>query len=615
MEKFLLQIHLFFLIIISLIFFIITQNLTPLSFCTKGRIDDKYNNLEKGGSCGYENHKNAMGETYLYPLSINEKFFNNFEQCGICYEIVGPKGAIRGRVEDYCSKSSESGLCSGDIYHFNIAKNGSSYIMGDANLANITFRMISCDFTENIKILTSNNTKEKYISFYVLNNNIGISYVQIQEFNSDSWNRINRVSNSNNYIYFNFDKTTIFPLKIRIFSINGDYVSLNINNPEANKVYESTGNFNVPKNTYFNIDTLETINIPNYANLPKCCELDKSDFTPIYKDGYVNGGYNVNLENVNVIYDSNDSYLGKNSLNAKFQAFGVIIFQSNFPIRADQYNGIFFSLKSKITCDNCFYIRGHNINNNDQVIYLNEKNVWKNYTFDFDTLGITNNQFNGIDFVYNKYNEILDINIDNIILIPNPNAPDAGVCFSYSKENNYNQTSSDVNDNINSYTINSINIYDDSPKVLNIKCAQFINNENKNIVLKFISKYNSKNNFEVNNCVYSNQNLINSFNCTLPDNIADDIYNINTQTNNGLNSTYSKSIEVKNGEIICGNANRKIAEYSNEKYLPLIIIHSKEEVINKGDIVTFNIYPISQEKYNLENDEIIFLNEKQDLSL
>ena len=77
--------------------------------------------------------------------------------------------------------------------------------------------------------------------------------------------------------------------------------------------------------------------------------------------------------------------MGKYSINAIFQSNGNLNFESSFPIRADQYRGVSFSIKSKQTCSNCLYIRAHNINSNNQIINLNERNVWKNYTFVFDT--------------------------------------------------------------------------------------------------------------------------------------------------------------------------------------------------------------------------------------
>ena len=68
--------------------------------------------------------------------------------------MVGPNGAIRVRVEDSCPENDELGLCSGDMYHFNVANNGVSYIMGTSDRSNITFRMVECGFSGNIRILT-----------------------------------------------------------------------------------------------------------------------------------------------------------------------------------------------------------------------------------------------------------------------------------------------------------------------------------------------------------------------------------------------------------------------------------------------------------------------------
>ena len=147
-----------FILIISTIFtFIQPNNPTPLSFCTKGRISNNIN-YDKG-ACGLEKlptNKKYIGtlSSNFFPAAINQDLFKSAAQCGICYEMVGPIGAIRVRVEDYCSKDNENGFCKGDIPHFNVANNGTSYIMGNADNANITFRMISCDYIGNIRIFT-----------------------------------------------------------------------------------------------------------------------------------------------------------------------------------------------------------------------------------------------------------------------------------------------------------------------------------------------------------------------------------------------------------------------------------------------------------------------------
>ena len=58
-----------------------------------------------------------------------------------------------------------------------------------------------------------------------------------------------------------------------------------------------------------------------------------------------------------------------------------------------------------------------------------------------------------------------------------------------------------------------------------------------------------------------------------------------------------------------------MSKYKSVYYSPIIIIYSKQQNINKGDKVKFDIYPIPQEEYNLDNDEIVLLNNNGDKSL
>ena len=37
----------------------------------------------------------ATGPGYLYGSGANQAFYNSSEKCGVCYEVIGPKGAIR----------------------------------------------------------------------------------------------------------------------------------------------------------------------------------------------------------------------------------------------------------------------------------------------------------------------------------------------------------------------------------------------------------------------------------------------------------------------------------------------------------------------------------------
>ena len=164
---------------------------TPLSFCMKGRISP-YTGWESGGSCGLGAHQNAISSNYIYPASPNEALFLNSAQCGVCLEMIGPNGAIKVRVEDYCPKNSESGYCSGDMFHFNIANNSIPYILGNETLSNISFRMVSCDYSGNIKILTDPKSMNDYLLFVISEHNLAVSSVEIKESNSQKWTKQTR---------------------------------------------------------------------------------------------------------------------------------------------------------------------------------------------------------------------------------------------------------------------------------------------------------------------------------------------------------------------------------------------------------------------------------------
>ena len=604
---------LFFLISLSLFILSKSENLTPLGLCTKGRVGI-YNGWRNGGRCGYGDHQETISSTFMFPAAPNQDFFKSSAQCGVCYEMVGPNGVIRVRVEDYCPKSES--YCSGDITHFKVADEGTSYIMGSANTANITFRMVACDINENIKILTDKELSLNgyYFSFVVLNHRLAISHIEIMENYSNNWSNLDRQEN-NHWIYYKIQERFKFPLELRIYSINGDFVRVVIDNLEANKTYVSDGNFDVPENTYFDPVSFQKLNI-NTDNVTKCCKNTDTTFNYIYNNGVVNSEYVNSTENASVIYNSNDSYRGSSSMHASFSSYGKIIFRSNTPINAEQFTTITLTMKANKTCDNCLYIRAYDLNNH-LIISFNEANTWKDYSFSFDKLGVANNQFNGIIFEYNQNsNETFDIYIDKIELILDSDISSSGLCFSTTGNNTYTPPSSqdeEEEDYDNPYYIyiNSIKIYEDSPKVLNFKTKEFQNYDNSKVV---ITLNQNNNTYDISNCTFPNPYIINSFSCVFPDNIPDGVYNINPEFND-FNFSYSKDIEIKNGLIICGNINSLKQKYLNAYYSSLILIYSKEKVITPGERINFPVYPIPQEEYNLENDEIILLNKEQDKSL
>ncbi len=414
----------FLIIIIAQLFLIKPEKLTPLSVCTKGRIAS-YSEWENGGTCGFNSHTNAIGISYLYPIAPNEDLFNNSAQCGVCYEIVGPYGALKVRVEDSCKKDDDSGLYSGDMFHFNVANNGTSYLMGSSGLSNVTFRMVSCNYSENIKIKTNKNLDYDCFSFVVLDHNLAISSISLNEDGTESWTELTREKN-NYWSYFPSDDL-YSPLTIRIFSINNDYVTVIVDKFESEAVYEADGNFIIPNNIYFNISNLQKADIP--GNTKECCELDKSDYTPIFSEGALSNGYKISTDKASMSYSSNVLYRDNPSLDVIFQSSGTFMIKSNFPIRADQFNALSITIKASRECSNCLYFRAYNLEENNENINFGNTN-WKTFYYDFSTLGIENNEFNGIvlDY-YITTNQDFEIYIGNIELIENLDAPDSGICF------------------------------------------------------------------------------------------------------------------------------------------------------------------------------------------
>lgn len=643
------QKQLFIFIIVYIITITVQERLTPLSECTKGRITP-YKGWETGGKCGFGPHKSATSSSYLYPVSPNYDLFNSYSQCGACYEIVGPYGAIRTRVEDYCPKDDEQGLCTGDMYHFNVANNGSTFLMGDNDLSNVTFRMVTCGFTGNVRILTDDQMDEYSFSFIVLDHNLPISYASIKE-DDTTWTKINRNKNDNHWKYETNYKI-ISPLFIRIYSINGNYVTVEMKDLKPGQTYEANGNFNTPENTYFNIKNFNTEEKPDDAE--ECCSRDKSDFTPIYNNGKLNEGYNNLNQKATVDYNSDDLYENQTSMNVKFQSFGEIIFQPVFPIRADQFSGVLVVIKTKNNCTNCLNLRAYDIKNKNQALKLDTDNEWKTFRFSFDTLGIEKNEFNGIAIKYSKSSsQPYEINIGNIELLGVKNPPSAGICVdvpvipptAQEKEktdipttsvlNNTNNQTDIVTDIVTVATNNTvtpkgtivikkIESMVDYPLIITVDCEPFEAVNDEKMTLLFTSTDNSYS-FETESCILPTVEPISTFSCKIPNNIPNGVYRINSPSTNKYNILSSSIATVTDGSISFntidygynGNDNDKETDVKEtttkqdqnstvQEKSTIIITNSIDQVVKKGDLITFQVSPIEPIEYSLKNKEIIF---------
>ena len=699
----------------------IQKTLSPLSPCFKGRVGS-YKGLEKGGLCGFEPHTNATGPYYIYPIAPNEDLFPSLDHCGVCYEMVGLSGVIRVRVEDYCKKDDKSGYCSGDMYHFNLPDIGLNYLIGSDEISHITFRMVDCGFSGNIRILMDEESDKFYLSFIVLDHNLAVSSVSIQENEMNYWERLNR--DENNYWLYETGFEIEFPIKIKIYSIKGDYVTVNINKLNKERIYEADGNFKESNDTFFNITTLEKEEMPN--NTRNCCDRDFSVFTPIYNNGEINEYYYINSQKVTFDDNTTEKYENNNTMRAKFQSKGKLSFISTYPIRADQFSGVSIVIKASKNCSDCISFNGYDLQKNINLNF-NVANEWIKFRFDFESMEIKDNQFKGISLYYKANSQPFEIYIGNIDLIGRRIKPGAGVCLSIpfnGKEGAEEEggnipihiPESDNIDNTDSteYTDNSINtdnttIQDDNStsgktneptniqtdiithinttiindsdiitdnftqsdniteiisekaesnetsltyvnilgikqinfSMIYIKCENFTKIRNESMILLFESM-NKPISFKTENCILDdNEEIISSFSCKLPENISNGEYKIQSPSDHKYFIKFSNNAFVNNREIsfdiIIDTINNEIEtqietnEYhdtnsSNEnnstnnteiknstkedneqiKHSPIIIIKGMNKTVKKGEDIYFQIKPVEQDKYYLENNEMVF---------
>ena len=176
----------------------------------------------------------------IYPVAINKATFNKFAlsgQCGICYEMVGSFGAVKIRVDDICEDIGDSNP------YFKIGTEASQILFGlkynnDLKIKiykGINFRMISCDYSDKIKIVTGDDNIDGFsFSCLILNNNIAVSSIKMKENGSDIY--VDLEKNSKNY--WNYDKGNyiIYPIELLITSITREKLKVNILNKRHMKL-------------------------------------------------------------------------------------------------------------------------------------------------------------------------------------------------------------------------------------------------------------------------------------------------------------------------------------------------------------------------------------------
>ena len=99
-------------------------------------------------SCHLQNY---AGEGF-YRAAINEYFYQDSAQCGICYELTGEKGSINIQItEKYKDKFKFMGIT--EKMRFEIDVNGFSNICDkEKSSCSVTYKMIPCEVKGGIAV-------------------------------------------------------------------------------------------------------------------------------------------------------------------------------------------------------------------------------------------------------------------------------------------------------------------------------------------------------------------------------------------------------------------------------------------------------------------------------
>ena len=383
--------------------------LTPLSECTLGRITG-YDGYEEGGSCGF-------GVPKMYGAAPNQAFYNNGEQCGICYEAVGPNGVLKFMVDSFCPDDGTGWACAGDMLHFDLHRNGFSTIAeNDIGILNVTFRMVSCDHSGNIIVKTKASISQWYYAFVVMNHQIGLRKVYYS-FDKKSWVGLTRQGDYNEWVISSVNK---LPFYLQFESISGEKVVTQINEIKAGFSHDTGVQFSVPKDMYFNVDTLKTISGPQKED---CCKLYDA-FTSVYDEGKFLGEWQDTSNAIrNIAYTSGCKSGSKKCIRFELINWSVFQFYNRIEIESQRYSGIEFYMKSEKTCSNCVRIKSENEVN----LSTSKAGTWEKKTITFSQLGITGSTFRNFLFQGNTASSQV-FYLDDIKLIKSSSYTDNGKC-------------------------------------------------------------------------------------------------------------------------------------------------------------------------------------------
>ena len=396
------------LLILSIILFV--KSLTPLSECTQGRITG-FNGYEKGGACGF-------GVPKMYGGSANEANYNNAEKCGICYEVVGSKGAFVFMVDSYCPKEGNEDLCGGDMLHFDLHKNGFKTIVDDGlGIMNMTFRMVACPHKGNISVRTRAKVSEFYFGFFVMNHVIGLKKVY-SSFDKKTWKEVPRQW----YNEWTIDRVSSLPLYLQFESFTGEKVITQINEIKQDYIYDTGVQFKVPEGKYYDVKTLKEVKNPKKE---ACCKANDA-FTDILDEGkFLGEWYDISGTEMNLGHTSGCKQGSKKCVRVNFANWSYFQFFNRIKADTKKYEAIEFYIKSEKACNGCIKLRCGN--HNSVKISTTEPGKWEKKVITLADLHVTEDKFRSFFFMGTKENSVI-IYFDDIKLVKSTTNPDNGEC-------------------------------------------------------------------------------------------------------------------------------------------------------------------------------------------
>ena len=229
-----------------LLFHTFSYSLTPLSECNKARITQYYG-YEEGGYCSFGPQSNVITKNFMFSGAANEEFYANGTKCGICYEMIGPSGIVRFRIDNRCPIKGNEEMCSGDMIHFDLSDNTYRQIQSYGGTPNVTLRMVACDYTQPLGVLIVNGSNEWHMRMVVIEHTLGVKEFEIKDSEMDSFVKLKRL-NYNVWVFERYNQQgemikLKFPLTAKIYSINNDYVFVNNIMYTVDKVHRAEKKF------------------------------------------------------------------------------------------------------------------------------------------------------------------------------------------------------------------------------------------------------------------------------------------------------------------------------------------------------------------------------------